>query len=351
MKNILESLERRSNSLFSSNGSAWDHIFEDIPSTPPVDLKPMRAPRPSNSSPRPRRQTMTAREISAFDDMFNMIFNAASERKNQAHQATQGASIGAVPVTAPGSDVGDLYTRLRKHSRVRWTSDEDAELDKKKEQMELCESDQDLLEWAMREVFGESKRYEEAAWKAAQAAAKANAGVADKLLPVLQPPSYPHVLALLMRTFRDKYKDPNLALSMFDHARHLSIPSYVFGCTTPAYNELITTRWQCFRDLRGVCETLEEMRVNGVMPDAKTRALVEALRREVGERNLWVEESELGSGEVWSMLNRIEKLVAKPVPAQGPRSRPSDSLQRQGSAWMSNAPHDVWKNPELHEND
>jgi hypothetical protein len=63
-----------------------------------------------------------------------------------------------------------------------------------------------------------------------------------------------------MRTFRDHYKDPNLALFIFNHTKKLSIFSYVFGCSTEVYNELIKTRWDCFRDLEGVYNAVEEMK-------------------------------------------------------------------------------------------
>lgn len=275
---------------------------------------------------------MTAREISAFDEMFNMIFNAANARKPRpsATDTNAGASVRGTDIgRGPDGAVGDLFTRLRRRARTRHTLNDDAELDRKKEEMELCESDYALLGWAEREVFAESRHFE-----AAARTDKAGA---------LQPLWYPHVLALLMRTFRDKYRDPHLALAVFEHARHLSIPSYVFGCTTPAYNELLETRWACFRDLRGVHDTLDEMRVNGVPADGRTRALAEEVRREVGERNLWVEESEIGSGEVWTMLGRIERLVT-----------PKRMLKREGTfasptRKYPNSPPalSAWKDPDL----
>ena len=80
-----------------------------------------------------------------------------------------------------------------------------------------------------------------------------------------------------MRSFRDKYKDPHLALAMFDHARNLSIASFVFGCTTPAYNELLETRWRCFRDLRGVADALDDVRRHELATAAAMRAAVHAL--------------------------------------------------------------------------
>ena len=131
-----------------------------------------------------------------------------------------------------------------------------------------------------------------------------------------------------MRTFRDRYADPHLALAIFEHARRLSIASYVFGCTTPAYNELLETRWACFRDLRGIADALEEMRVNGVEPDAATRKIVERLRREVGERNLWQEESDLETGEVFTLLKKIERLSVKPILTHREASRPSKSKSK-----------------------
>lgn len=264
---------------------------------------------------------MTAREISAFDDMFNMIFNAVTEQKFRTTGPGVGAAAGrADPLSSAGigrgpegsHPMGDLFGKLRRHSKkFTWSAEADEVLDRKKEEMELCDTDQQLLEWAMREVFEDSQRHEATARRAIQEAA---AGVELDKLPTLQSPAYPHLLALLIRTFREKYHDPHLALSVFDHARHLSIASYVFGCTTPAYNELIETRWTCFRDLRGVLDALEEMRVNGVEPDSRTAKLVEALRREVGERNLWQEESDMDSGEVFEMLSKIEELAAKDKP-------------------------------------
>lgn len=303
-------------------------------------------PDSSGTSSRSRRQAMTAREISAFDEMFNMIFNAVSGQKaiDPPPGTASDVGIGRAPNGGVGDEMTEFFSKMRGHSRkLRWTTKSDEELDRKKEEMELCDTDQQLLEWAMREVFGESKRYHEAALKAMNDAAK---GIELKNMPDLQPAIYPHLVALLIRTFRDKYRDPHLALSMFDHARHLSVASYVFGCTTPAYNELIETRWRCFRDLKGVHDTLEEMTVNGVDPDNRTRSLIEDLRREVGERNKWEEESELGSGEVWAMMNKIEALaIGRPGAAKrlarAPRPKASDEAWKKEA--LSDEVKDDWK--------
>ncbi|KAG1846402.1 hypothetical protein DFJ58DRAFT_663789 [Suillus subalutaceus] len=340
-------------SIFATKESPWDHILSDsINDMPPVLPSPVRNPLraggvETSGRTRARRQAMTAREVSAFDEMFNMIFDAVSEQKNPSAKLSSSTQddplavfggIGRKPFgQAP---VSDLFGKLRRHSkRLKWTTEADEEFDKKKEEMELCDTDQQLLEWAMREVFGQSQKYEERLTPSSNASASANTPpqVTSTHLE-LQHPTYPYLIAHLMRSFRDKYRDPHLALSIFDYARHLSIPSYVFGCTTPAYNELIETRWSCFRDLRGVHDALEEMRVNGVEPDGRTEKLVETLRREVGARTVWEEESMFGSGEVVGMLSKIEQLAIKE-----PRRKRGKGSGRKGPAF------DAWKEDALKE--
>ncbi|KAL5506924.1 hypothetical protein ACEPAH_6380 [Sanghuangporus vaninii] len=324
----------------------------------------------------PRRQTMTAREIDAFNNMFNMIFDAVQKQKLETehrgstspserprtwtdrradkaarHDPLSGVGIGSGPEGSSG--INDLFGKLRRVSRqYRWSPQEDAELERKLAQMELCETDQQLLEWAAKEVFDESAKYEDAARQAvyrSEKGSKASPGskpepessqsssnpssslngdpsqshTFSSPLP-LQPPAYPHLLAALISTFRDKFHDPHLALSIFQHARSRSIASYVFGCTAPAYNELLRTRWEAFRDLRGVADALNEMRVNGITPDGKTRVFVEELRREVGARTVWQEERNIGTGEVLDLLNQIETLSREPLQ----KERRHQQLQR-----------------------
>ncbi|TDL22629.1 hypothetical protein BD410DRAFT_770199 [Rickenella mellea] len=343
----LTGLSTKPGSLFDSPGSAWDKVFENLDDMPPLVSKHVRNPlRATSSSPdthrRGRRQAMTAREISAFDDMFNMIFNAVNEQKfrKEGPGATRVDPLSSVGIgrgpEGSGSPMSDLFGKLRRHTkRFKWGIEADEVLDRKKEEMELCDTDLQLLEWAMRELFADSQNHEAEARRAVTGAQKPLAEI-----PMLQSPAYPHLLAQLMRTFREKYHDPHLALSVFDHARHLSIASYVFGCTTPAYNELIETRWTCFRDLRGVLDALEEMHANGVESDSRTVKLVEALRREVGERNLWQEEIDRNSGEVLEMLSRMDDLMAKKRPREQQRASTSSKVSKP-KRW--NASSEAWK--------
>ncbi|GAW05534.1 protein [Lentinula edodes] len=295
-------------SIFKMEGDTWDHVFKGIKNMPPLTSSALRNPA-SQTPRRVRRQAMSATELSAFDDMFTMIFDAVSEQKSSEMRTS-----GTQGKTSDPGGLNDLFGKLRKHSkRMRWTTEEEELLDRKKEAMDLCDTDQELLEWAIREVFDESQKFEAASREALQKVTSSpNKTSAAENLPILQSPIYPHIIAHLMRTFRDKYHDPHLALSIFDHARNLSIPSYVFGCTTPAYNELIETKWTHFHDLKGVHDALQEMVINGVDVNDNTRKIVDGVRRQVGERNLWIEDDYFGEGELWDVLKSIESLVRKP---------------------------------------
>lgn len=240
-----------------------------------------------------------------------MIFNKKRPDDEGLGSEADGTSTKSPQVgIGGGGHIDDLVGRLRRHSRpLRWAREPTADLlDQKKEQMMLCNSDQDLLQWAQREVFDESRQYEEAARKAIEIASQEPSSTRE--LPSLQSPVYPQVIAHLMRTFRDHYKDPNLALFIFHHTQKLSIVSYVFGCSTEVYNEFIKTRWECFRDLQGVHNAVQEMLVNGVPLDSVTRKLIETARHDIGNLELRPDASEEARQSVWSMLNKVEHLVA-----------------------------------------
>ncbi|KAL7281114.1 hypothetical protein ACG7TL_004422 [Trametes sanguinea] len=326
-------------SIFSPFSSTWDNVFEDIK----TDVRPNTITNPRlikrstinmrlNKTPRP--EAITASETQAIADMFTQIFENTALHKDDA------AAPGVVGLGRPrrSATLNNVYNKLRSHSqKLRWTTEADQELDRKKEEMELCETDAQLLDWAMREVFGEFTRPSAQRLSAAtkadvsapqaesqDASASSSPSSSEQSLPEdtaqYHSSSYPHLLAALMRTFREKYKDPHLALALFNHARHLSIASYVFGCTTPAYNELIETRWRCFRDLRSVVELLEEMRVNGVEMDGRTRMLGERIRGEVGTRTYWQEENSIESGEVRELMGRLERLTVVEKPKRARRT-------------------------------
>ncbi|KAG6378342.1 hypothetical protein JVT61DRAFT_14067 [Boletus reticuloceps] len=361
-------------SIFTAPESPWDHVFSDIDPVPPLTTAASTSGRKKghgqsqsiiqrSSGVRHQRASITAREMSVFDEMFDMIFNAVSAQKGKA-PASASSGMGSTPssaqaVSSPihsdtpslsgqtqsigrdGTQLNDLFRTLRRHtSRVRWTSAIDEELDRKKETMELFNTDYDLLQWVTQELFGEAQQWDEETKRAMAASNTGATTVAHKGKDTAASPSsslatgpgkhsiYPHLIAHAMRVFRTTYSNPSLSLAIFNHAARMSIPSYVFGCTAPAYNELIEAKWEGWGDLEGVCSAVEEMRANGIKSDGRTRILMEKVRREVGEarpvelgegtddandvnllaRRVW---EQLGEVEVMRLLHRIERLALR----------------------------------------
>jgi hypothetical protein len=270
---------------------------------------------------------MTAREKNAFQDMFDMVFNAISEVGGGKipSEAQMFTPVSGVGTNTQHREMTDLFGRLRKDiKKMRWTSDIDEELDRKKEEIELCDTDAQLLEWAMNEAF---KPQSTATPVKGQSTSVHNNQI------------YPFIIATLMRTFRDKFHDPHLAFAIFDHAKNLSVPSYVFGCTAPVYNELIETRWFCFRDLEGILDALMEMKVNGVEATGRTRRIVETIRRDAPTMRLLEEEDYFGKGQdrVMHILTQIESLVRRPfIPG---RSTTVKRTTRPKKAWVEGWKH------------
>jgi hypothetical protein len=125
-----------------------------------------------------------------------------------------------------------------------------------------------------------------------------------------------------MKVSRQHFNNPHLSLSLFHQAQTHSPESYLSGCLSSAYTELIRTRWECFRDLEGVYRAIQEMDANAVSWDRTTQStigkIVEQVGRDLiqsGQGNRWGE----GANEI---LFHLEKKVQKSL-------RTSEILQNQ----------------------
>jgi len=258
----------------------------------------------THSSTFPQRQSLTLREAKIFNELFEQIFDKGP---SSATRATKGflsrTSIGPRLGEGPRS-VDTLFGKLRRRSK-RYHDPTEAHLVVEQQRliMESFNTDRELLDWAIKNVFNNddpnsfpakvpvSRRLAQpqkarlaTTYPAAQPSHAHNSTPPDNddaaRQFAIQSTVYPHLLASLISLFRDKFRDPHTALSIFSAARHISVPSYVFGCTTAVYNELLVTLWTAFRDLEGIVEALNEMRANGVIPDEQTRRVTLRVKRE-----------------------------------------------------------------------
>lgn len=188
------------------------------------------------------------------------------------------------------------------------------EFDEMKEEVQAISTDLELLDWARRRVFTTDTPSTTGS-TATTTTAGSNEPIpttptsTDMAEPLSFPKPYPQILAHVMRVAREAHNNPHLSLSFFHHARTLSIESYLVGCLSSAYNELIKTRWECFRDLDGVDQAIKEMDANAVSWDMKTQLVVGKIVEEVGREVIQKGPEDWGGERVYEILDRLERKV------------------------------------------
>ncbi|KAG8983802.1 hypothetical protein FRB90_005755, partial [Tulasnella sp. 427] len=269
---------RRSMSQDTTHSNPIDHTANDRVSSA-TGRRPPSPKRPTNAS---SAASLSEQESQAFAEMYRSIFSQPTppSRTPASHDTTQSPKH-ATPTPkeiksdsqSPADHLGSFFKRAEKRNQLlkegvltpsgQLRSRSSLLLDEKVAEIEACNNDLELLKWADR-LFS-TQREVEVASKAGskrksikkgkgkeatienlnsshdvQTASQGADGL-DSLTRSSHLRVYPHLLSLLMRTFRERYADPFISLSLFHHARRLSVFSYVYGCTTPVYNELLDT--------------------------------------------------------------------------------------------------------------
>ena len=244
LNKLLVSNLRLNYSTKTNNDESWNEIlstlnFNENKSNSFRNLKPSDSLPPLVGKGRQlsnKNSNITKAESEIFEDILNLLFQQSSSNEN-------GDSTEQNNLNKPN---------IKKFKRVK-SSEQDKLLDEYREEIINCKTDLDLFNWS-----------------------KVNLLRLDSTDPLL-----PYILSDLMMIFRDIYKNPHLSLALFNFIKSKNIYSYVLGCTTKCYNELIITRYFCFKDLLGVLNSLEEMLTNGVKRDKDTENLVENIRNDV----------------------------------------------------------------------
>ena len=185
--------------------------------------------------------------------------------------------------------------------------------DELKDELGLLATDVEVLDWAKECVFRKEVGKD---------------GVEE------YPAVYPHILALTIRTLRTNFGNPHLALALFNHAQTLSLESYMSGCLTAAYNEVIIIRWDYFRDLEGVEQAIREMDVIGVGWDKTTRRTVQSVCEEVGRslrRSAPIDELAKATEVRWKALEkRLQADMRREQVIDSAKKKDSASAARRG---------------------
>ncbi|WVF69176.1 hypothetical protein IAT40_003951 [Kwoniella sp. CBS 6097] len=274
-----------------------------------------------------RAAGQTPKEAETFDAILAGIFanlessstasssSSSSSRNRAAHGPGGSGGGGGGVVSDPyaaargggfglgrGAGVGDRARNLRRWFERDEVDDEVVEeLEMLKEEMAVIADDVELVEWAKNRVFKPLPPVDVISTTTTTTTTKSTSDPTDttkssvggstatppstfSAAPLLTfPPTYPKILAHVLRTLRVNYNSPHLVLSLFQYAQTSSLESYLSGCLTGAYNEVLTVKWESFRDFVGVENGIREMEVMGVNWDAATARLVSRIVEEVSK--------------------------------------------------------------------
>lgn len=100
-------------------------------------------------------------------------------------------------------------------------------------------------------------------------------------------PSYYSTLVknAIHHAFTD-FRDPYLAVALFEQCKTMSIQSYIEGCTVDVYNQVLRLRWDAWEDIYGMLDLMEEMTLNGIAFDNQSAGIVRTITDEMERQEL-----------------------------------------------------------------
>lgn len=218
--------------------------------------------------------------------------------------------------------IGTREAEWARRTRPALNRDEEDKLDEMREVMAGFRTDYELTRWSITSIFAFPTQPSSVLFPDPRLAPASMDEVEQSLLAAGSrdtmitagpfSPLYPDLLLTLFLLLRDTHHSPHAALNVFSLAC-ITAHSYVAGCTTSLYNEVMRTRWM-EGDVESVAKTLEEMRNAGLKINEATQDIVQAIGDAIRIDELRAEERVLshpGAGQAFGssassdMLNNM----------------------------------------------
>ncbi|CAO3631405.1 unnamed protein product [Cunninghamella blakesleeana] len=114
----------------------------------------------------------------------------------------------------------------------------------------------------------------------------------------MYPAYYSKVLQTSIKHAYAEFKDPYLAIALFEQCKVLGTESYIQGCTAKVYHEVLNIRWEAWKDIYGMLDLMEEMAINGIAFSRASAMLVKKISNEMDNQVLSDEEN--AQIKIWS---------------------------------------------------
>ncbi|KAI8085211.1 uncharacterized protein BX664DRAFT_338829 [Halteromyces radiatus] len=95
------------------------------------------------------------------------------------------------------------------------------------------------------------------------------------------------------------FRDPYLAVALFEQCKSMSVESYINGCTADVYNQVLNVRWEAWKDIYGILDLMEEMTLNGIAFNDVSASIVQTITEEM-EQQEWADADNSKQVQMWS---------------------------------------------------
>ncbi|KAG4304772.1 hypothetical protein PORY_001825 [Pneumocystis oryctolagi] len=93
--------------------------------------------------------------------------------------------------------------------------------------------------------------------------------------------SYPLLLQKAMEIFRLEFQDYVSVVTIFERIKDHGPESFVLGCSSDVYNEVLIARWEGWYDMFEIENLLKEMKMNCVIRTKKTLKILEKILQDI----------------------------------------------------------------------
>ncbi|EMR08394.1 hypothetical protein PNEG_03231 [Pneumocystis murina B123] len=97
---------------------------------------------------------------------------------------------------------------------------------------------------------------------------------------------YSQLLQKAMEIFRLNFLDYVSVATIFERIKELGPESFVLGCSSNVYNEMLLARWEGWNDIIEIENLLTEMKINSVPRTEKTLKIFEKIRSDIENMEL-----------------------------------------------------------------
>jgi len=250
----------------------------------------------------------------------SLSFGPERTTHNSAHLAAAMAKISTAPqyphsLRNAAARAAGMSGLPLTEAEKKLESERRVEMEKLLGQMEQCATDKELWDFLDDHVFSLvysaralNQPQTEATSKTTSSSKKTKASKVEPEEPTFNIPStnYPHLLHSAMFLLRTAFNDYPSVIAVYNQVKALGAESYVVGCSTEVYNEVLRARWEGFKNLEAVNGLLAEMRINGVPGDHETVQIMMGIKEEISH---YREDSKLvGANLLWGKPETNDEL-------------------------------------------